>query len=62
MSSMMYEDRTLKILVSQGVIPYIKILIEKFEKGEYERDDTISEISHAINEYDLFCQTGRGHK
>lgn len=56
------EDRTLKILVSQGVIPYIKILIDRFENGDAERDSTIAEIAHAINEYDLYCQTGRGHK
>ena len=58
----MQNDKILKILVSQGVIPYIKILIEKFEKGEAERDGTIVAIANAINEYDLYCQTGRGHK
>ena len=58
----MDDNRTLKILVSQGVIPYVKILVGRFEKGDAERDATIAEIARAINEYDLYCQTGRGHK
>lgn len=59
---MIDDNRTIKILISHGLISYIKIMIDRFEKGDEELYATISEITRAINEYAMYCQTGRGHK
>jgi len=55
----MEDKEMIEILVSQGVMPYIKIKIEQYDEGFANRDTTIAEIGRAVKAYDSFCHTGR---
>lgn len=54
----MNADEVCKLVVSQGVLPAIKVVIDRHEKGKIDRHAAVCGIADIINYYNSINNTG----